>query len=91
MWKKKYSNGDYKIRTDAKTFEVEFYYINFIDKAGKFESEFSEQIDNKKYAYNRAKWLSRNSWYLSFISYKVVKIGLYSSLNGHIKTYKIEN
>jgi hypothetical protein len=46
MWKKIF-NGDYKIRSDAKTFEVEFYYINFIDKAGKFESEVSEQIDNK--------------------------------------------
>lgn len=46
MWKKIF-NGDYKIRSDAKTFEVEFYYINFIDKVGKFESEVSEQIDNK--------------------------------------------
>jgi hypothetical protein len=87
MWKRKYSDGNYKIRRDAKTFEVEFYYINFIDKVGKFDSDFSEQIDDKSYAYNRARWLSNNSWSLSNIPYKVIKIGLYSSLNGHIKTY----
>lgn len=89
MWKKKYSHGDYKIRGDAKTFEEEFYYINFIDKVGKFDSGYSEQIDDKSYAFNRARWLANNSWSLSHISYKVVKIGLYSSLNGHIKSYNV--
>ena len=43
MWKKIF-NGDYKIRSDAKTFEVEFYYINFIDKAGKFESGITREL-----------------------------------------------
>ena len=90
MWKKKYSDGDYVISDDAKTFEVEFYYINFIDKVGKFESRFSEKLDNKVHAYNRAKWLSKNRWSLSRISYNVVQIGVYSGKRGHIKTYTVE-
>ena len=90
MRKQKYSDGDYKVRRDAKKFKVEFYYINFIDKVGKFDSEYSEQIDDKHFAFNRARWLAKNSWSLSHISYKVVKIGLYSSLNGHIKSYNVE-
>jgi hypothetical protein len=89
MPKKKYSNGDYEIRPDAKTFGKEFYYINFIDKAGKFDSDYSEKIEEKRYAYNRARWLSNNTWALGHIHYKVVEIGLYSSLGGHIKTYTI--
>lgn len=90
MRKKKYSNGDYKIREDAKTFNHEFYYINFIDKVGKFDSNFSEKIGNKKYANNRARWISKNKWFLNDIPYKVVKIGIYSSISGHIKSYSLD-
>ena len=34
------SDGDYKYRNDAKTFSDEFYFINYIDKFDKFNSEF---------------------------------------------------
>jgi hypothetical protein len=27
-----FSDGDYKYREDAKTFQKEFYYVNFLDK-----------------------------------------------------------
>lgn len=41
------SEGDYKYRNDAKTFSDEFYFINFIDKYDKFNSEFSEKLFEK--------------------------------------------
>jgi hypothetical protein len=89
-WKKyKYSKGDYEYRSDARTFSNEFYYINFLDTDGKFMSKYSEQIKGERYAHNRAKWLSNNSWSLKNIPYKVVAIGVYSSREGHITSYFI--
>lgn len=41
------SDGDYRFRDDAKTFNDEFYFINFIDKFDKFNSEFSEKLNDK--------------------------------------------
>lgn len=89
MRKKKISEGDYKYRKDAKTFEFEFYYINFLDKLDKFDSDYSEKIDVKRHALNRAKYLSRNSWALKKIEYHVTKIGVYSSIKGHIQSFII--
>jgi hypothetical protein len=85
------SDGDYRFRDDAKTFHDEFYYINYIDKYDKFNSEFSENLDNKKYALNRAKWLSNNKWYFKSknIDYLVYKIGVYSSNHGHIESFRV--
>ncbi len=90
MWKKKYSEGDYKFRKDAKTFEVEFYYINFLDRLDKFNSDYSEKIEDKNYALNKAKYLARNSWALKEIEYRVTKIGVYSSINGHIQSFIVK-
>jgi predicted small secreted protein len=85
------SDGDYKYRNDAKTFSDEFYFINFIDKYDKYNSKFSEKLFEKKYALNRAKWISENKWYLKSknIDYLVYKIGVYSSNNGHIESFKV--
>ena len=85
------SDGDYRFRDDAKTFHDEFYYINYIDKYDKFNSEFSENLDNKKYALNRAKWLSNNKWSFKSknIDYLVYKIGVYSSNHGHIESFRV--
>ena len=82
------SDGDYRFRDDAKTFHEEFYFINFIDK---FNSEFSEKLNDKKYALNRAKWLSNNEWSFKSknIDYLVYKIGVYSSNHGHIESFKV--
>jgi hypothetical protein len=82
------SDGDYKYRNDAKTFSDEFYFINYIDK---FNSEFSEKLDDKKYALNRAKWLSNNKWSFKSknIDYLVYKIGVYSSNHGHIESFRV--
>ena len=82
------SDGDYRFRDDAKTFHEEFYFINFIDK---FNSEFSEKLNDKKYALNRPKWLSNNKWSFKSknIDYLVYKIGVYSSNNGHIESFKV--
>ena len=90
MWKKKLSSGNYEFRDDAKIFKIDFYYINFLDAKGKFESEHSEKLEIKKYAENRANFLSKNSWALDHIDYKVTEIGLYSSSLGHIKSYKVK-
>jgi hypothetical protein len=85
------SVGDYKYRNDAKTFSDEFYFINYIDKFDKFNSEFSEKLDDKKYALNRVKWLSNNKWSFKSknLDYLVYKIGVYSSNFGHIESFKI--
>ena len=82
------SDGDYRFRDDAKTFHEEFYFINFIDK---FNSEFSEKLNDKKYALNRPKWLSNNKWSFKSknIDYLVYKIGVYSSNHGHIESFKV--
>ena len=82
------SDGDYRFRDDAKTFHEEFYFINFIDK---FNSEFSEKLNDKKYALNRAKWLLNNKWSFKSknIDYLVYKIGVYSSNHGHIESFKV--
>ena len=82
------SDGDYRFRDDAKTFHEDFYFINFIDK---FNSEFSEKLNDKKYALNRAKWLSNNKWSFKSknIDYLVYKIGVYSSNHGHIESFKV--
>ena len=82
------SDGDYRFRDDAKTFLDEFYFINFIDK---FNSEFTEKLNDKKYALNRAKWLSNNKWSFKSknIDYLVYKIGVYSSNHGHIESFKV--
>ncbi len=90
MWKKKYSNGDYKVIKNARTFETEFYYINFIDRVGKFDSAYSEEIDERNHAFNRARWITNNSWFLSRIPYKVEKVGVYSSLKGHVKSFALD-
>ena len=85
------SDGDYKYRNDAKTFSDEFYFVNYIDKFDKYNSKFSEKLFEKKYALNRAKWISENKWYLKSknIDYLVYKIGVYSSNNGHIESFKV--
>lgn len=85
--KRRYSYGDYRIRHDAKTFIREFYYINFVDRKGYFDSKYSERLKQRNHAWNRARWLSENSWALGEIPYLVVKIGLYSSETGHIVTF----
>lgn len=38
---------DYFFRPDAKTFQVEFYYINFLDSNNEFNSKFSEKFAQK--------------------------------------------
>lgn len=85
------SDGDYKYRNDAKTFSDEFYFINFVDQFDKYNSKYSEKLYDKKYALNRAKWISENKWYLKskYIDYLVYKIGVYSSNNGHIESFKV--
>jgi hypothetical protein len=89
MGKKQYSKGDYIFRKDAKTFVYEFYYINFLDRLDEFNSEYSEKIDNKRFAINRAKYLAKNSWALKHIDYRVEKIGVYSSKSGHIESFSL--
>jgi len=59
-----FSDGDYKYREDAKTFQKEFYYVNFLDKIGEFESKFSENYRGKNHARNKAKWYANNKWAL---------------------------
>jgi len=85
------SDGDYKYRNDAKTFSDEFYFINFVDQFDKYNSKYSEKLYDKKYALNRAKWISENKWYLKskYIDYLVYKIGVYSSNNGHIESFRV--
>ena len=84
-----FSDGDYKYREDAKTFQKEFYYVNFLDKIGEFESKFSENYREKNHARNKAKWYANNKWALIKIDYKVINIGLYSSIYGHIESFKV--
>ncbi len=90
MYKSKVSKGQYKFRKYAKTFKAEFYYINFLDKDGVFDADYSEEIENKFHANNRVNWLARNSWALNEIEYRVAKIGLYSSRKGHVLSVKVE-
>jgi hypothetical protein len=86
------SDGDYKYRNDAKTFSDEFYFINFVDQYDKYNSRYSEKLYDKKYALNRAKWISENKWYLKskYIDYLVYKIGVYTSNNGHIESFRVK-
>jgi hypothetical protein len=90
MYKSKVSKGQYKFRKDARTFKAEFYYINFLDKNGVFDAEYSEEIENRFHATNRVHWLAKNSWALSDVEYRVAKIGLYSSRKGHVLSVKVE-
>ena len=79
----------YKYRKDAKTFEVEFYYVNFLDYYGYFNSEFSDKVEDFKHALNKAKWYVNHKGALSKIDYFVRKIGVYSSIRGHIKSIQV--
>ena len=77
----------YKLHDDARTFKVEFYYVNFIDAYGKFDSTFSVKIDDLRHALNRAKWYVNHLGALSSVDYYVRKVGVYSSIRGHMKTF----
>ena len=81
----------YKFRQDAKTFDIEFYYINFLDSKNEFINDFSEKMDSLTYATRRAKWYLNNRWALKGIDYYVRKVGIYSSERGHIKSYSLNN
>lgn len=87
--KSKKKGGYYTLHDDARTFEVEFYYVNFIDAYGKFDSSFSVQIDDFRHAMNRAKWYVNHLGALSSIDYYVRKVGVYSSIRGHMKTFTL--
>lgn len=87
---KKKKGGYYILHDDAKTFEVEFYYVNFIDANGKFDSTFSVKVDDFWHAVNKAKWYVKHAGALSSIEYYVRKIGVYSSLKGHLKTFILD-
>ena len=87
--KKKKVGSIYKYRKDAKTFEVEFFYVNFLDNYDNFNSEFSEQANDFVHALNKAKWYVNHRGALSKIDYFVRKIGVYSSIRGHIKSIQL--
>ena len=87
--KKKKVGSIYKYRKDAKTFEVEFFYVNFLDNYDNFNSEFSEKVEDFKHALNKAKWYVNHRGALSKIDYFVRKIGVYSSIRGHIKSIQL--
>ena len=90
---KSFSNESkvYKFRRDAKTFDDEFYYINFLDANNQFINDFCVKLDNMSHAMSRAKWYLKNRWALKGIDYFVRKIGVYSSERGHIKSYSLNN
>jgi hypothetical protein len=83
--------SEYEFREDAKTFKVEFYYINFLDPSESFDSEYSEKIEDKNHAFNRAEYISKNPWTLSRIGYYVEKVGVYSSRTGHVKSFLVKS
>ena len=91
-WKRSDSEGDKGTDYEPKTFSrrMGFYYINFIDKYGKYDSDYSERFDwDKQHASNKARWYTCNTWALTHIPYQVVAIGLYDSHKGHVQTYRI--
>ena len=80
---------DYFFRPDAKTFQVEFYYINFLDSNNEFNSKFSEKFAQKTHCLRKANWIIRNRWSLKEIPYSVEKIGVYSSRTGHLSSISV--
>ena len=82
-------NRDYFVRPDAKTFQVEFYYINFLDSNNEFNSKFSKKFTHKTHCLRKANWIIRNRWSLKEIPYPVAKIGVYSSRTGHLNSLSV--
>lgn len=89
-WKPKNSDGDKGTDYKPKTFARSFYYINFLDKSGHYDSSQSELFEgDKQHAMNKARWYTRNTWALTQIPYQVVAIGVYDSHRGHVHTYEL--
>jgi hypothetical protein len=80
---------DYTVHSDARIFQVEFYYINFVDCNNKFNSKFSEKFTRKIHCLRKANWIIQNRWSLKEIPYSVAKIGVYSSRTGHLKSLSV--
>lgn len=74
------------IYTDPKTFKQseKFYYVNFVDSDGDYDSNYSIKIDDKSHAINRAKWHLRNKFSLNRIPYYVTSIVVYDSKKGFV-------
>jgi len=87
-----YVGRDYEERDDARTFrgEDKFFYINFVDCFGRFDSKYSIMVEGRQYAVNKAKWLARreNWWAHKEVNYPVDSIGVYDSHQGHIYSYE---
>jgi hypothetical protein len=74
---------------DPRTFACDdkFYYVNFVDSDGEYDSRFSVKTDNKVHAMNRAKWHIHNKGSLSRIPYYVTRIVIYDSKRGYVCDY----
>jgi hypothetical protein len=83
------SNGDYVIHGSARTFTQEFYYVNFIDKLGKFDSKYSRKFRKQHQANAFVRDLMRARNGNSSVPYAVAKIGIYSSHEGHIQSFRL--
>lgn len=84
------SNYDFN-KEDATTFKSQekFYYVNFLDKSGEYNSEHSVMVEGYKHAVNLAKWYVNHRGALSKIPYYVDSIGIYDSKRGNLISYAV--
>lgn len=74
---------------DPKTFSYDgkFYYVNFVDLDGDYDSAYSVKLKDKVHAINRAKWHVRNKGSLYRIPYYVSRVVVYDSKMGYVCDY----
>lgn len=78
-------------KEDAKTFRAQekFYYVNFLDCSGEYDSEHSVMVEGYRHAVNLAKWYVTHRGALKKIPYYVSRIGIYDSKCGNIESYAV--
>jgi hypothetical protein len=64
--------------------EEKFYYVNFLDDNGEYNSEHSVMVEGYRHAVNLVNWYVNHRGALSRIPYYVRRIGVYDSHRGNI-------